>query len=152
MQVSRTSSCGASAGFTLIEMMVVVAMIAILGSVAVPAYRDYVRRANLPEAFSTLANMRVQMEQFYQDNHTYADTNNAANCGVAPVDTRLFDYACQVNNGGQGFLLTATGNADVVVEGHSYTLDNQNNRSTLMFKGESVSGSNCWATKAKDDC
>jgi type IV pilus assembly protein PilE len=55
-------------GFTLIEVMIVVAIVAILSSVAYPAYTDYVRRGQLQEAFTNLANYRIQMEQYYQDN------------------------------------------------------------------------------------
>ncbi len=62
-------------GFTLIELLVVVAIIAILASVAMPLYTDYVIRSKTSEATSTLATMRVQMEQSFQDNRTYANFN-----------------------------------------------------------------------------
>ena len=58
-------------GFTLIELMIVIAVVAILAAVALPAYGDYLRRGQLPEAFTNLADLRVKMEQYYQDNRSY---------------------------------------------------------------------------------
>ena len=58
-------------GFTLIELMIVVAIIGILATIALPAYSNYVRSGKATEATSTLASARVQMEQHFQDNRTY---------------------------------------------------------------------------------
>mgnify|MGYP003527119509 CR=1 FL=1 len=52
--------------------MVTIVIISILAAIAIPSYRDYVVRGALPEAFSTLSAHRVKMEQFFQDNRTYA--------------------------------------------------------------------------------
>jgi len=53
-------------GFTIIELMIAVAIIAILAAIALPAYNDYIQRGKLTEAFTGLADFRVRMEQFYQ--------------------------------------------------------------------------------------
>ena len=58
-------------GFTLIEVMIVVAIVAILATVALPAYTDYLRRGQIPEAFTYLSDYRVKMEQYYQDQRMY---------------------------------------------------------------------------------
>ena len=81
-------------GFTLIELMVTVAIAAILASVAIPMYRDYVIRSRIIDATSKLSDFRVRMEQYFMDNRTYAD---GAKCGVAdPKDTDEagFTIAC----------------------------------------------------------
>jgi prepilin-type N-terminal cleavage/methylation domain-containing protein len=52
-------------GFTLIELMIVVAVVGILTAIAVPSYTNYVIRGKIPEATSQLASKRVQMEQFF---------------------------------------------------------------------------------------
>ena len=68
-------------GFTLIELMIVVAIIGILAAVALPAYNDYVRRGKIANATSVLSMMRVQMEQYFQDNRTYVGACVAAASG-----------------------------------------------------------------------
>ena len=55
-----------SRGFTLIEIMIVVAIVAILSAIALPSYSDYVLRSKLPEAFSALSDQRIRLEQYYQ--------------------------------------------------------------------------------------
>jgi type IV pilus assembly protein PilE len=62
------------AGFTLVELMVVVSIVAILAAVAVPAYINYVNRSKQGEAASGLLTARLEMEEFYTDNGHYAGT------------------------------------------------------------------------------
>ena len=52
-------------GFTLIELMVTVAIAAILASVSIPMYRDYVLRSRIIDATSKLSDFRVRMEQYF---------------------------------------------------------------------------------------
>ena len=135
-------------GFSLIELMVVVAIAAILASIAVPAYRDYVMRGKLAEAYTVLASQRVKMEQFYQDRRTY---DGACNPGtVAPQPTgKYFTYVCAIND--QTYTLTATGVASEGVPGFAFTIDQSNNRATTgVYTGWTVpSPNNCW-TRSKD--
>src|SRR4051812_2796744 len=58
-------------GFTLVELLVVVAVIGILASIAYPSYTSYVIRGKLAEGTSALSDGRVKIEQFFQDNRTY---------------------------------------------------------------------------------
>ena len=113
-----------ASGFTLIEMMVVVAIVAILGAIAIPSYRRYVQRGDLVEATQALSQYRVQMEQYYQDNNTYA---NGAICGVAIPTLVNFTLACTLNTG-QAYTATATG-ANVVT-GFAYTITQNNVQAT----------------------
>src|SRR3954471_16993434 len=96
-------------GFTLVELMVTVAIIAILAAIALPAYRDYVIRGKLAEACSVLGSQRVKMEQFYQDARTYVGT--CVNGTVAPAPGGdYFDYVCS-NQSANTYTVTATGKA-----------------------------------------
>jgi len=62
---------GRSKGFTLIELMIVVAIVAILTTIAYPNYRDYVIRGQLVDATTGLAAVRANMERYFQDNRSY---------------------------------------------------------------------------------
>ena len=62
------------AGFTLVELMVVVAISAILASVAIPAYVNYVNRAKQTEAVEALMQAKFDQEFFWADAYRYADT------------------------------------------------------------------------------
>ena len=115
-------------GFTLIEIFITVAIIAILSAIAIPQYQDYVTRGELPEAQAGLSAFRVQMEQYYQDNRKYG----AGACGVtgtaAPV-YKYFAHGCVLTNGDQGFTATATGTGARVV-GFVFTINEANARQT----------------------
>jgi type IV pilus assembly protein PilE len=64
----------ADKGFTLVELMVVTAIIAILASVAVPAYINYVNRSKQGQAVSGLLTVRIEQEEWYTDHQAYAQT------------------------------------------------------------------------------
>ena len=123
-------------GFSLVELMIVVAIIGILSAIAIPAYNDYIIRSKLAEAKSTLMEFRVRLEQYYLDNRDYGPGGNGADCtdeggGVVRVPmtpTTNFTYQCLISNGGQGYDMTATGLNNVAA--FSLTLDEGNNRTT----------------------
>ncbi len=133
-------------GFTLIEVMIVVAIVAILGAVAVPSYQDYVRRGQLTESFTFLADYRVKMEQYYQDNRAYstggACGNGATWAGFNPATSRYVTFSCATSGTFQTFTLTATGSSGRAT-GHVYTITNDGTKSTTSFKGASVTKA-CW--------
>jgi type IV pilus assembly protein PilE len=141
-------------GFTLIEAMVTVAIIAIIAAIAMPAYFDQVRRGQLPEAFNHLADYRVKLEQYYQDHRDYGGAGCADVAGgpswatFAPPGAKYFGFACTLTNAGQGYTLTATGQAGRAV-GHRYTIDHDNTHATTLFKGGAVAKS-CWLARGNE--
>lgn len=116
-------------GFTLIEVMVTIAIVAILASIAYPNYSDYVRRGNVQEAPGNLSSYRTQLEQYYQDHRTYVKADGT--CGIdPPATTANFQYGCTPSSTGQGYSLAATGNTGTSVTGLKYMLDQKNQPST----------------------
>jgi type IV pilus assembly protein PilE len=68
-----------SAGFTLIELMIVVAIVAILAAIAYPSYTRYVEQARRADAKSALLDAAQRLERCYTQTNTYVDCNFAAN-------------------------------------------------------------------------
>ena len=60
-------------GFTLIELMIVVAIIGILAAVAIPAYQDYTARAQASEAVALLSGLKTPISEYYQSNGAFPD-------------------------------------------------------------------------------
>ncbi len=124
-------------GFTLIELMIAVAIVAILMSIAVPAYREYVRRGAVADAVASLGQGRVAAEQFFLDNRTYEGM-------PCPADTREFAMTC--DPAPTTYTITATGSGGMAT--FVYTIDQAGARTTA---GPWGSGS-CWIGRKGDTC
>ncbi|KAF0812442.1 Fimbrial protein [Andreprevotia sp. IGB-42] len=103
---------GKQRGFTLVELMIVVAVIGILAAIAVPAYQQYVRKARRADAQTVLLTNAQALERYFTLNNTYADSSG--NCPTltiteAPVDgsTKYYDITA-ASCDSAGFTLTAT--------------------------------------------
>jgi type IV pilus assembly protein PilE len=138
-------------GFTLIELMIVVAIIAILASIAMPAYNSYVLRGKFAEAASSLAGTRVKMEQYYQDQRTYAAVAGVPDPCVAPA-TVNFTVSC-TNVTATTYTVQAVGIAGKGTGGFTFTLNQDNVKTTAAVPtGWTVPGSNCWVQKKGGIC
>lgn len=138
-------------GFTLIEVMIVVAIVAILSMIALPAYRDYVIRGNIPEATSELATRQVKAEQYFQDNHTYDNVSATnPNPACAAVSGKNFNFACS-SQSTEAFTITATGKGSML--GLNYSVDNQGTKKTTAVpSGWTTPSSDCWVTRKGGVC
>lgn len=153
-------------GFTLIELMITVAIIAILAAIAVPSYTDYVTRSKFTEAHGQLADLRVKMEQYYMDNRRYSTTTGGGTCGIpggntpTTPGTKYFTFTCASTAanaaGDQQYTLTAAGNAGQGLDGIAFTLNHANARATtvsgLMATKGYAANTTCWVLKKPSQC
>ncbi len=136
-------------GFTLIELMITVAIIGILAAIAVPQYTDYIIRASLPDATSTLMATRAKLEQFYQDNRDYRTATFTSPCDTIP-NAGKFSFACS-NLTASTYTVTATGSG--IVADFSYSINQANTQATLGMKaGWGSATTLCWITKKGGTC
>lgn len=150
----RRSSANAR-GFTLIEVMVTVAIVAILAAVALPQYKDYVTRSRLADASTGLATMRAQMERYYQDNRTYANAGTFVSpCNNATTSARTFgDFviSCTGTLDNTQFKLQAVGSGPA--SGFTYTINQQEVRATTSLPtGWGSACASKWIMKKGDTC
>jgi len=137
-------------GFTLIEMMITVAVIGILAAIALPIYTDYVLRGRLVDAINALSGLRAKMEQHYTDNRTYATSGaNASPCATS-FPAGAFTISCS-NLTASTYTATATGSATVA--SFSFTIDQNGTMNTTSLPttwGSATSG--CWITRKGGSC
>ena len=156
-------------GFTLIEVMVTVAIIAILAAIAVPNYTEYITRSRFAEAYALLADLRVRMEQHYMDNRRYSSTTGGGTCGIPGGNTptmssaKYFSYTCASSGanaaGDQLYTLTATGLAAQGLDGIAFTIDQGNTKATTVAPSPAamaargyVANTSCWVTRKPSQC
>ncbi|HWY73334.1 MAG TPA: type IV pilin protein [Burkholderiaceae bacterium] len=137
-------------GFTLIELMIVVVIVAILAAVALPSYQNSIRKSRRPDAKTALLDLAAREERYYTVNNTY--TNVAANLGYAALPVNLGtgskpDYTLSVSAfTATTFSLQALAQNDQVNDTcGSYTLDNLGNQLNIYPAGTAAAAIfGCW--------
>jgi type IV pilus assembly protein PilE len=141
-------------GFTLIEVMIVVVIVAILSAIAIPSYRDYVTRGRIVEATAGLGDARNKMEQYFQDNRTYPTACKVQPTAPGATEVQLqalqnFTMSCTLPAGGTTYTVTAAGNTGGPMEGFSYTINETNVRTTTLSGTGASSG---WTVASPNTC
>ncbi len=94
-----------NAGFTLIELMIVVAIIGIISAIAYPSYDSYMKKSRRADAKTAMTQMADRQERFYLQNNSY--TTNTVNVGGTGTDDNF--YVLSIDSADvNGFALTAT--------------------------------------------
>ena len=132
-------------GFTLIEAMIVVAIVALLASIAFPAYTEYVTRGRLSEAHSGLMTKRVELEQFFQDNRTFVGFDCTTN------GTAHFSFSCTTQTA-TTYTLQADGVAGTTTDDFVFTLTEANARATTAVPAGWQAAGGCWVIKKNGSC
>ena len=137
-------------GFTLIELMIVIAIVAILAAIALPIYSDYITRSKLSEAYNALSAYRVSQEQYFQDNRSYVTT--AGLCGAAIPTLKYFTLTCPAPSS-TTYTAQAQGLAGTPVAQFTFTINNQNVRATTNTPtGWGPNQASCWVVRKGGAC
>ena len=138
LQQKKSQHGGASRGFTLIEVIVVMAVVAILAAVAIPSYSEYILRSHRSAAQSFISDVASRQSQFFLDRRSYAGTVAALNMTVpADVAQRYTVAIAPVVGPPAAFQVTATPTGRQATDRCGLlTVDQANNRTAV--------GTRCW--------
>jgi type IV pilus assembly protein PilA len=125
-------------GFTLIELMIVVAIIGILAAIAIPAYQDYTIRSQVSEGLSLADGAKTAIAEFYTNHGSFPSAN--ASAGLAPSGSITGNYVLSVDAG------TTTKGVITVTYGNKANSNITNK--TLLLSANATGGSITWTCKS----
>jgi type IV pilus assembly protein PilE len=143
------------AGFTMIEVMVTVAIVGILAAIALPSYSEYIMRSKIIDGTTKLGDFKSKMDKYFSDNRTYLNTAGTA-CGILPPAPNPGDYfavTCLPPPVVTATTYTAQANGIAAkgMSGFIYTVDQANNKSSVGPAGW-VGAPTCWAVRKDGSC
>jgi type IV pilus assembly protein PilE len=142
----RTSMKRGAHGFSLVEIMIVIVIVGILSSLALPSYLDYVTRARLSEAFTALGAAQASAEQFWSNEHTFAGFDGALSF---PANTSNFSYVLTTATTST-YTIEAVGAGPLA--GFIYSVDQNGARATLGVPSGWTGNGACWTDRRDGSC
>ena len=136
-------------GFTLIELMIVVAIIGILAAIAIPAYQDYIARAQASEAVNLAGGLKGAVSEVYSQDGS-CPSNVAASTtanGIGAPSTITGKYVASVTTAGTG---SATGGCTITAKMKSAGVSTGIQGKSLILTLTNEGGSNSWACTSTD--
>jgi type IV pilus assembly protein PilA len=114
----------AQKAFTLIELMIVVAIIGILAAIAIPMYLDYTIRSQITEGLSLSGSAKIAVSEFYMDRGVFPANN--AQAGLEASGNIIGKYVVSVNVAGAVITIQYGNDANVQIVGQTVTLTANN--------------------------
>jgi len=151
------------AGFTLLEVLITVAIVGILAAIALPSYSEYIQRSKIIDATSKLGDLRTDMERYFMDNRRYTTVAGGSVCGLDVAGGRIAAYNADggrhfdisaVNCTDVAYTLRATGIAAKGMNGFTYDINQLNQKTTTALPGgwSMPSPNNCFAIRKDGSC
>ena len=121
-------------GFTLIELMIVVAIIGILAAIALPAYQDYTIRTQVSEGQTLMAGAKTAVTEFWSQRGSFPGSN--ASAGISPAGSITGSYVTQVNVGSGGAIQATYGKkANTKIAGGTCTITPRDAGGSVTWAG-----------------
>jgi len=136
-------------GFTLIELMITITIIAILAAISLPSYQNYIKRTNIKAAQADLVSLSLVFENYYQRNLSYPDQDYANTTALiastafpqwSPSKADIFDFSSNEVDSGKGYVLIATAKNSSNLNGCILKITNTNSRTATT----SCDGKTTW--------
>jgi type IV pilus assembly protein PilE len=137
-------------GFTLLELMIVIAIVGVLAAIALPNYADYIKRGKIIEATTALSDFRQRYEQYFLDTRSYVGA-----CAIhkTQVNAQVKDFIVDCpSETGSTYTLIATGQGSMAK--FKYQVDQTGAKTTLGVDTgwNTPSPNTCWAVRKSGDC